>query len=113
MAGLDVVLRAAMHRVPGAHRTDDRQLVERSGKIFEDPVRQLQVIRKATDVVILRCPRPFPRVQTVNLAHSALEVDEERLPRRALWFDFLVGAHVERAEAVEITAEETDAADSQ
>src|SRR5215510_15942405 len=113
MAGLDVILRAAMNSVPGGQAAHDADTIEHAGQVLEKSEGQLQVIRIAADVEIVRCPWAFFGVEGVYLAHPAFDVDKQDLARRGHWPDFLLGADVERAEGVEITADQADAADAQ
>src|SRR5262245_50577704 len=112
MPGLDVILRAPMHHIPRRHRTHNRDLVERAGQVRHDSEWELQVIFKAANVEVARRPRAFFGVEGVNLAHPAVNVDEKNLSRRGHRFDFFFSADVERTEGVEITADQTDAADA-
>src|SRR5262245_25645871 len=112
MPGLDVILRAPVHHVPRGHRTHNRDLIERARQIGHDSGWELQVILKAANVEISGRPRAFFGVQGINLAHPAVNVDEKDLARRSHRFGFFFSADVERAEGVEITADQTDAADA-
>src|SRR5262249_50709762 len=102
-----------MNGVPGGQAAHDGDTIEHAGKLLEQPGGQLQAIRIAADVEIVRRPRAFLCVEGVYLAHAAFDVDEQRLASRAHRSDLLLGADVERSEGVEITADQTDAADAQ
>src|SRR5262245_16199407 len=102
-----------MHGVPGGEASHDGDLIEHAGQTFEQSDGKLEVIREAADVEVARRPRAFLGVEAVNLAHSAFDIDEQHLPRRAHRFYYFLGADVERAEGVEIAADQGAAADAQ
>src|SRR5262249_4767386 len=102
-----------MNGVPGGQAAHDGDTIEYAGKLLEQPGGQLQVIRIAADVEIVRRPRAFLCVEGVYLAHAAFDVDEQNLARRAHRSDFLLSADIERSKGVEITGDQADATDAQ